>query len=90
MKTTRLRNTTKPQHCNAIAIGILAGFLAFGLGGCDRDEGPVEEAAEAVDESLDEAGDNVEDTAENIEDSVETAKDEVEEAAEEVEDEVKY
>ena len=90
MKTVRITNITKPHTGNAIAIGILAGFLAFGLGGCERDEGPVEEAAEEVDESLDNAGDEIEDAAENVDETVESAKDEVEEAAEEVEEEVKY
>ena len=90
MQTHVTRNKTEAHRGSAIWIGLLAGLLALGVSGCDRDEGPVEETAEAVDESLDEAGDKVDDAAEDIEDSVESAQDEIEEAAEEVEEEVKY
>lgn len=90
MQTYATRNKTEVLSGSAIWIGLLAGLLALGVSGCDRDEGPVEETAEAVDDSLDEAGDEVDEAAENIEDSVESAQDEIEEAAEEVEDEVQY
>ena len=85
-------STRKPDRlCDgAIGIAVLMGLLVLGLGGCDRDEGPVEETAEAVDESLEDARDEVEDAAEEVDETVESAKDEVEDAAEEVKEEVKY
>lgn len=39
----------------------LALFFLLGLGACDRDEGPVEEAAESMDEAGEEIADEVDD-----------------------------
>lgn len=63
-----------------MSISALAALLLLGLPGCDRNEGPVEEAAEDVDESLEE-------TAEQIDEAAEEAGDKVEEAADELEEE---
>ncbi len=62
-----------------IRIPTLAALLILGLAGCDRNEGPVEEAAEEVDESLEEAGDKIDEAVEETADTVEEAADEVEE-----------
>lgn len=66
---------------SALRIAMLAALLMFGLGGCDRNEGPVEEAAEEVDESLEETGDTIDEAVEETADTVEEAADEVEEKA---------
>jgi hypothetical protein len=66
---------------NAVRIAMLSALLMFGLAGCDRNEGPVEEAAEEVDESLEETGDTIDEAVEETADTVEEAADEVEEEA---------
>jgi len=66
---------------NTLRIAILAALLTFGLAACDRNEGPVEEAAEEVDESLEETGDTIDEAVEESADAVEEAADEVEEKA---------
>jgi predicted small lipoprotein YifL len=66
---------------NAVRIAMLAALLMFGLAGCDRNEGPVEEAAEQVDESMEETGDKFDEAIEETADAVEEAADEVEEKA---------
>ncbi|MGM0564314.1 MAG: hypothetical protein ACQES2_08285 [Pseudomonadota bacterium] len=43
-----------------IAATLIGGALMMTLTGCDQD-GPVEEAGEAVDETVEEAGDSIED-----------------------------
>lgn len=48
---------------------------SFAVVGCDRDEGPAEEAGEAMDE----AGERLEDTAENAGNAVEDACEEAKE-----------
>jgi len=55
-------------------IGFLAPIaivLSLGLmtAGCDVDEGPVEESAEAVDEAVEETGDAIEEAADEAEDA---------------------
>lgn len=66
---------------NTMRIAMLAALLMLGLAGCDRNEGPVEEAAEEVDESLEETGETINEAVEETADTVEEAADEVEEEA---------
>ncbi len=62
------------------AGALLAALMALGLAGCDRDEGPAEETAEAVEEQAEDAGEVVEDAAEETQDTAEEAAEEVDEA----------
>lgn len=50
---------------------------SFAIAGCDRDEGPAEEAGETVDE----AGERLEETAEDAGNAVEDACEDVKEGA---------
>lgn len=43
-----------------LTTSLLASVLVFALAGCDND-GPLEEAGEAVDDTVEDAGDAVED-----------------------------
>ncbi len=63
--------------------GIFAAFFCLGLTGCEVDvnEGPVEEAAEGIDETIDDTGEALE--GDNLD-----ADGPIEEAAEDVEDTV--
>ena len=67
----------------AIGIAMLAALFMLGLPGCDRDEGPVEEAAEEVDESLEDTADTVDEAVEETADTMEEAADELEEKTDE-------
>jgi len=42
-------------------VAVALSALALGAAGCDRREGPVEEAGEAVDDTIDEMGDRLDD-----------------------------
>lgn len=48
------------KFSNAIAAALLVSPLMIGLSAC-QDQGPMEEAGEAVDDTVDDAGDAVED-----------------------------
>ena len=54
---------------------LAAGFLASMITACDRQEGPMEEAGESIDQAVEEAGDKTEDTLERAGDAVEDATD---------------
>lgn len=43
-------------------------LLGLGLAGACRDEGPLEETGEEIDEAVDDAGDELEDLGDDIED----------------------
>lgn len=47
--------------------------VAFGTVGCAEEEGPAEEAGEAIDEAAEDMGDAMEDLGENIEERAEEA-----------------
>lgn len=61
---------TKNNTGTALGL-LLVAASALGLGGCDRNQGPAEEAGEAIDEAVEEARDAAEDAAEEIEDRLE-------------------
>lgn len=44
-------------------------FLGAGVSGCDQD-GPMEEAAEEMEDVMDDAGDELEDAADEVEDEI--------------------
>jgi len=48
---------------------LLVSALFVALPGCEKKQGPLEEAGEAVDEAVETAGDKVEDAGEAIEDA---------------------
>ncbi len=48
---------------------LLAPLFALSLAACDVNEGPAEEAGEAVDEAVDEAGDAVEEAGDAVQDA---------------------
>lgn len=54
---------------------LAAGFLAATVTACDRQEGPMEEAGESIDQAVEEAGDKTEDALERAGDAVEDATD---------------
>jgi len=49
---------------------LVAIVAAFGLAGCDTNDGPVEEMGEAVDETGEDAQDAVKDTCEDVKEGV--------------------
>lgn len=51
----------------------LAGWLGLSVSGCDRQEGPLEEAGESADEAVEEAGDRLEDAGDRLEDRLDQA-----------------
>ncbi|MGH8168784.1 MAG: hypothetical protein ACREQ1_16210 [Woeseiaceae bacterium] len=55
----------KMHHLLLVAI-----VAAFGLAGCDTNDGPVEEMGEAVDETGEDAQDAVKDTCEDVKEGV--------------------
>lgn len=57
-----------------IATGLLAGMLAIALSGCQKQEGPAEQAGKAVDETVQKAGQQIEKAGENIEDAAKDAQ----------------
>jgi len=61
------------MHIAKLLLILIIG--SFGIAGCDRDEGPAEEAGEAMDE----AGEELEETAENAGNAVEDACEDVKE-----------
>lgn len=61
-----------------------AAALALFLGGCDATDGPIERAAEDIEETVD--GDDT--VAEDIEEAAEEAGENIEEAAEDLDDAV--
>lgn len=64
------------MYCHRLVlVGLVA---AFGVFGCEREEGPGEELGE----SLDEAGESIQGAAENAGDAVEEACENVEEGME--------
>lgn len=44
-----------------ILAALLVSLAGFGMTGCDRDEGPVEETREAIEEGAEEVEDEVDD-----------------------------
>lgn len=61
------------MHIARLLLILIIG--SFGIAGCDRDEGPAEEAGE----SLDEAGEQLEETAEDAGNAIEDACEDVKE-----------
>lgn len=61
------------MHIAKLMLLLIVG--SFALAGCDRDEGPAEEAGEAMDE----AGEQLEETAENTGNAIEDACEDVKE-----------
>jgi|GEM_PF-969780 len=64
-----------------LALAFVWGLL--GLQGCERD-GPVENAAENVDDALEETGDEIDDAADRARDAAQDAADNLEDAADEL------
>lgn len=64
---------------------LVAAMLVAGAG-CDRDEGPAEEAGESIDEAVEETRDAAEEAGENIRDAAEETREAAEDAAEEIEE----
>lgn len=57
-----------------LALALILGAPAF-LGGCDRNEGPLEEAGEALDDAMDDAADATGDAIDDATDAVDDALD---------------
>ena len=65
---------------HAVLVAALLSIAAsMALSGCDRQEGPLEEAGERADEAIDEARDRAEEAEEQLRDAVEQAREEIEE-----------
>ena len=60
-------------------LAVLFGSALVATSGCERDRGPLEDAADDIGDAIEDAGDAIEDAADDV-------ADEVEDAAEEVED----
>ncbi|NLF29975.1 MAG: hypothetical protein GX591_03705 [Planctomycetes bacterium] len=64
------------KYLDALRTGLLAVLLAAGgmtalsMTGCEREEGPVEETTETIEETGEEAGEGVEEAGERARDAV--------------------
>ena len=67
-----MNKSSEKFWATAMAIA-LAGWLGISVGGCDRQEGPLEEAGENADEAIEEAGDELEDAGDQLEDRLDRA-----------------
>jgi hypothetical protein len=67
----------KPHRLPLIA-GV-AMVAAFGLSGCDTDDGPAEEMGQVIDQGIDDTGKNIQDTANKAANAVEDACEDVKE-----------
>lgn len=47
------------------SVLFLAGFFTLGVAGCDSDDGPMEEAGEAMDDAMKDVGDAMDDAFDN-------------------------
>mgnify|MGYP007049512717 CR=1 FL=1 len=54
-----------------LALALFLGLGTLGLAGCEDNEGPAEEAGEAVDDAAERAGDALENTGERIQQQAE-------------------
>jgi hypothetical protein len=54
---------------------LAAGLLALLMSGCERQEGPMEEAGRNIDETMEKAGDKAEEAMEDAGDAIEDATD---------------
>lgn len=71
----RGRNTRRTRVVAFLGLFLIA---ALGTSGCVLDDdGPAEEAEDAIEESVDEAGDAVDEAAEETEDAVDEIEEEV-------------
>ena len=80
------RHAPLRTRIGATAAAIVLGLGAAGVAGCgdDDNEGPAEEAGQAIDEGAEDAGDAAEDAANS--DEVQEAGDEIDEAADDAGD----
>lgn len=54
-------------------VAVLVGWMTLATTGCDRQEGPLEEAGESADEAVENAGDKLEDAGDELEDRFDRA-----------------
>lgn len=71
-----------------LLILLAAGVLLFPLAACEREEGPMEEMGESLDNAVDDLKDNTDDLGDNLEDAADDLGDAVEDAGEDLEDAV--
>ena len=62
-------NTIKALH-----TALLSGVLVFAFAGCDRHEGPAEQAGKSIDKAADQVGEKVEKAGEDIQDAAKGKK----------------
>lgn len=62
--------------------------LVLPMAACEREEGPMEEMGETLDDAVDDAQDKVEDMGDELEDAGDEAEDALEDAGDELEDAV--
>jgi hypothetical protein len=67
---------------HATLISALAGALALGLAGCEKQEGTAERVGEEVDEAVDTMKRGEEAPATKVDDAIDEARDDVNDAAE--------
>ena len=67
---------------HATLISALAGALALGLAGCERQQGTAERVGEEVDEAVDTMKEGEESPATKVDDALDRAREDVEETAE--------
>ncbi len=89
MKRIQIRNQDTRQVSAALAQGLRGVAIVFfvlfatvGLIGCAEQDGPMEEAGEAIDEAVDDVQDAVEDAGEAIDEAIDGGEGAMEEAGE--------
>jgi hypothetical protein len=58
----------------SVAAALAAAVLIAGLGGCKKEEGPMERAGKQVDKAVDKAGQQIEKAGEKIQDTAKGTK----------------
>ncbi len=72
----------------ALLVLLAAGVLLLPLAACEREEGPMEEMGESLDDAVDELKGDTEDLGEHLEDAADDLGDAIEDAGEDLEDAV--
>lgn len=66
-------STTWDKNGKRAMSAVLVGWMTLATIGCDRQEGPLEEAGESADEAIENAGDELEDAGDELEDRFDRA-----------------
>ena len=64
----------------SLLVLLAAGFLLLPLAACEKEQGPMEELGESLDDAVDEIKDSADDLGDDLEDAAEEAGDKIEDA----------